>query len=118
MKTKITSLDVRKTAMRELQAIPGVGPSLAQDLISLGITRVAQLKQKNPERLYRQLEKQVGTHVDRCVLYVFRCAIYYAETPEPHPDLLRWWNWKDAPKEPNQPLQPTRLIALSVRKAS
>jgi hypothetical protein len=95
MNRKITSLEARRAALRELQTIPGVGPSLAQDLVSLGITRVAQLKQKDPERLYRRLERQVGAHVDRCVLYVFRCAVYYAESPKPEPDLLTWWNWKD-----------------------
>jgi hypothetical protein len=98
MKTA-ASLDERSRALRGLQVIPGIGPSLAKDLFSLGITRVAQLKRKNPERLYQQLEKQAGTHVDRCVLYVFRCAVYYAETDKPDAQLLKWWNWKDARKK-------------------
>jgi hypothetical protein len=95
MKT-ISPLDKRARALRELQTIPGVGPSLAGDLFGLGITSVAKLKRKNPERLYNRLEKQVGIHVDRCVLYVFRCAVYYAESSKPDPQLLKWWNWKDA----------------------
>jgi hypothetical protein len=32
---------------------------------------------------------------DRCLLYVFRCAVYYASTARPSPAKLRWWNWKD-----------------------
>lgn len=88
-------LDSRQLALRELQTIPGIGPSLAQDLYSLGIRRVADLKRQDPEKLYRQLEHQTGAHQDRCVLYTFRCAVYFAETPAPAPDRLLWWNWKD-----------------------
>lgn len=92
------SLDARAEAMREWQTIPGVGPSLARDLMSLGISRVAQPRKKDPEILYRRLEWQVGAHVDRCVLYVFRCAVYYAETSKPEANLLKWWSWKDTVK--------------------
>ena len=75
--------------------IPGVGKNIANDLIGIGIREVHDLVDKNPEDLYRQLCDQKGTKVDRCVLYVFRCAVYYA-TASPHdPELLKWWNWKD-----------------------
>jgi hypothetical protein len=30
------------------------------------------------------------------VLYVFRCAVYFAETPQPDAERLKWWHWKDA----------------------
>ncbi|MGA3073400.1 MAG: helix-hairpin-helix domain-containing protein, partial [Bryobacteraceae bacterium] len=30
-----------------------------------------------------------------CVLYVFRCAVYFASEAEHDPELLKWWNWKD-----------------------
>ncbi|MHA2066255.1 MAG: hypothetical protein ACXABY_17925 [Candidatus Thorarchaeota archaeon] len=29
------------------------------------------------------------------MLYVFRCAIYYASNNEHDPQLLKWQNWKD-----------------------
>jgi hypothetical protein len=29
------------------------------------------------------------------VLYVFRCAVYYASHEVHDPELLKWWNWKD-----------------------
>jgi len=84
-------------AQSPLQEIPGVGPSIARDLESLGVREVADLKGENPERLYeRHCEKQ-GCHVDRCVLYVFRCAVYYATSKRRDPEKLKWWNWKDAP---------------------
>jgi hypothetical protein len=109
---KLTSLDSRAAALKALQTIPGIGPSLARDLMSLGISRVAQLKKKNPEALYRRLERQAGVHMDRCVLYVFRCAVYYAETKQPNPELLKWWNWKDSAQKTNKALvPPTTSIA-------
>ncbi|APV50206.1 Pathogenicity locus [Betaproteobacteria bacterium GR16-43] len=82
-------------AKSELQVIPGVGPSLAADLESLGITRVAQLKRANPQVLYDRLCEKTKSHQDRCVLYVFRCAVYYASNPVHEPEKLQWWNWKD-----------------------
>lgn len=79
----------------ELQTIPGIGPSLAQDLRDLGIRRVADLRRRDPERLYTRLNRLRGVRQDPCVLYTFRCAAYFARTARPHPDLLKWWNWKD-----------------------
>ena len=32
---------------------------------------------------------------DRCQLYVFRLAVYFAEHPHPEPEKLRWHWWKD-----------------------
>jgi hypothetical protein len=79
----------------ELQAISGVGPSLARDLRLLGIERVEDLAGRDPEQLYRELEDRVGHHVDRCVLYVFRSSVYFAGAASPEPGLTLWWNWKD-----------------------
>ena len=79
----------------ELQRIPGVGPSIARDLRGLGIRRVADLKGRDPERLYRRLEEQRGRRQDPCVLYTFRCAVYFATTARPDPERLKWWWWKD-----------------------
>jgi hypothetical protein len=82
-------------ALRDLQRIPGVGPSIAQDLYEQGWRRVDELKGANPQALYdRQCELQ-GCHVDRCWLYVARCAVYFAENPHPEQVKLKWWNWKD-----------------------
>lgn len=83
-----------KAVADQLQTIPGIGPSLAQDLRDLGIRRVADLKRRDPERLYTRLNRLRGARQDPCVLYAFRCAVYYARTPRPRPELLKWWNWK------------------------
>ena len=45
--------------------------------------------------MYQQLMDQVGHHVDRCVLYVFRCAVYFASNDRHDPKKLKWWTWKD-----------------------
>jgi len=78
-----------------LQNIPGVGPSIARDLRALGITTVAQLRGRDPERLYVQSNSLRGATQDRCLLYVFRCAVYFASEPRPKARLLKWWNWSD-----------------------
>lgn len=82
-------------ALKELQRIPGVGPSIARDLLELGYWSVEELKEENPQEMYERHCAQKGQRVDRCVLYVFRCAVYFAESPVHEPEKLNWWNWKD-----------------------
>jgi hypothetical protein len=82
--------------LKELREIPGVGKSIAVDLWKLGIRRVADLQGQDPGEMYQRLMDQHGAHIDRCMLYVFRCAVYYASTYPHEPDKLLWWNWKDS----------------------
>ncbi len=83
-------------SIRELRQIPGVGPSIANDLYRIGIRKIEDLKFKNPEDLYDWSNQLAGCIKDRCLLYVFRCAVYFAETePENRePEKINWWNWK------------------------
>ena len=85
----------RTRASDELLRIPGVGPATAQDLHDLGIHTIRSLARRDPERLYAQLEAVTGHHQDRCVLYVFRCAVYFARGQRHDPELLKWWHWKN-----------------------
>ncbi len=85
-------VEKRERDTDKLQNIPGVRPSLAQDLIDLGYCRIAELRGADPERMYRTLCTFRGVHIDRCVLYVVRCAVYYASNTVQ----LKWWNWKDS----------------------
>jgi len=79
----------------KLETIPGVGKSIAKDLRDIGIRRVQDLMNENPQNLYEELCKKRNARIDPCELYVFRCAIYYAENDLHDPELLKWWNWKD-----------------------
>ncbi len=79
----------------ELETIPGVGPSIGQDLRDLGLRRVEDLAGKDPGEMYKMLCELRGAKIDRCVLYVFRCATYFAGNRTHDPELLKWWNWKD-----------------------
>ena len=106
--TRPTPPETDRDILRDLQRIPGVGPSIALDLAQLGIGGVAELGGRDPNELYETLCAQRGEHIDRCVLYVFRCAVHFAEADGEPPstggaatgesgdgELLKWWNWKD-----------------------
>ncbi len=91
-------MDIEKQkAMQKLKEIPGVGQSLATDLWNIGIKSISDLKGQNAEHLFEKSNKYANVVQDRCVLYVFRCAVYYANTEEEKRDMekLKWWNWKD-----------------------
>jgi hypothetical protein len=81
-------------ATDDLTEIPGIGPNLAAHLRRLGVRAVADLRGQNPEELYERDCEAAGHRVDPCVLYAFRCAVYYASTSQHDPELLKWWNWK------------------------
>lgn len=78
----------------ELQEIPGIGKEMAKDLHDLGIHKISELAGKDSEQMYKMLESLHGKQ-DRCVLYVFRSAVYYASNKKHDPEKLKWWNWKD-----------------------
>lgn len=80
--------------IKPLKTIPGVGAAIAKDLYLLGIRQVSDLKERSPEALFKDLCQLSGVEVDLCVLYTFRCAVYFASTTNPNPELLKWWNWK------------------------
>lgn len=88
-----------QSAVKKLEQVPGVGKAIAQNLRSIGIHSVGQLKGKNPEKLYRKLCDFKASPTDRCMLYVLRCAVYYTSNTKHNPELLKWWNWKDKKKE-------------------
>ncbi|MFL5752240.1 MAG: helix-hairpin-helix domain-containing protein [Bacteroidia bacterium] len=90
--------DTKQTALKELQQIPGVGISIANDLWNIHIKSIDDLKFRDPEELYRLSNEFAGVVQDRCLLYVFRCAVYYATEKEHEKEKLKWWNWKEIKK--------------------
>ncbi|MGW8265233.1 MAG: helix-hairpin-helix domain-containing protein [Longimicrobiales bacterium] len=91
-----------------LRSIPGIGPSLARDLRDLGYGEVEALRGEDPEEMYDRLIRIRGERQDPCVLYVFRCAVYFASTSDPDPELLKWWAWKDRSFRPGRPGSPLK----------
>jgi nucleotidyltransferase/DNA polymerase involved in DNA repair len=77
-----------------LEVIPGIGHSIATDLNNIGIFRVEDLVDKDPQELYDRSNTFAGVVQDRCLLYTFRCAVYFACGGR-DPVKLKWWNWKD-----------------------
>lgn len=79
----------------ELRQIPGVGKTIEQDLIRLGYPTIASLKGQDPELIYQKDCVMRGVKLDRCLLYVYRLAVYYADNLQHDPEKLKWWYWKD-----------------------
>jgi hypothetical protein len=86
---------MQSVQLKELRQIPGVGLSIANDLLNIGIKSIDDLKGKDPARLYQKSNRYAGAVQDRCLLYVFRCAVYFASTKHPLQGKLQWWYWKD-----------------------
>ena len=81
--------------MSDLKTIPGIGVKIELLLNDVGVTSVEDMKKANPQQLYSDLCDTKASPVDRCVLYVFRCAKYYVSHKRHDPERLKWWNWKD-----------------------
>lgn len=79
----------------DLLCIPGVGKNTKEDLQNIGIASVEDLIGKNPYDLYLKDCEYKGYTEDRCQLYVFRLAVYYAENEIKDSSKLNWWYWKD-----------------------
>lgn len=92
MSTKVKS--PKEQSLKELRRIPGVGKSIANDLWNIGISAVSDLVDRDPEKLYIQSNQYAGVVQDRCLLYVFRCAVYYASNTKHEAEKLKWWNHK------------------------
>ena len=81
--------------LKELQSIPSIGKACSLDLWNIGIRKVSDLKGKSPEKLYKKLNEVTGATHDICMLYTFRCAVYYATEKKHNKEKLKWWYWKD-----------------------
>ena len=89
----------------DLTVIPNVGKRTKESLMNIGITCVEDLIGKNPEELYIKDCMVKGFQVDRCQLYLFRMAVYFAENTEWEEEKLKWSYWKNH----EYPEQPPRI---------
>lgn len=72
----------RITTPHELRTLKNVGPATLSDLLSLGITTIADLKTANPEELFDLLETISGHKQNICMLDLFRAIVHEAQTGE------------------------------------
>ncbi|PSL44754.1 pathogenicity locus Cdd1 protein [Chitinophaga niastensis] len=85
----------KQTVLKQLQIIPGIGKACAIDLWNIGIRSIPDLKGQNPAILYDRLNTITGVKHDICMLYTFRCAVYFASAQHHEKEKLNWWYWKD-----------------------
>lgn len=81
--------------LKEFRTLPGIGKSISIDLWEMGYRNLDEIAADNPDRMYEALTQLKSCHVDRCMLYVFRCINYVLNTEKCDPELKKWWNWKD-----------------------
>ncbi|MGZ3901533.1 MAG: helix-hairpin-helix domain-containing protein [Bacteroidia bacterium] len=81
--------------LKEFQTIPGIGKACSLDLWNIGLRKISDLKNKNPMVLYDRLNTVTGVKHDICMLYTFRCAVYFVSEKNHSKEKLNWWYWKD-----------------------
>ena len=93
-------MESKAASLKELRKIPGVGKVVATDLWNMGYRSISDLKGENAELLYIRHNDQKKQVQDICMLYTFRCAVYFANTYGQLQDKekLKWWYWKDQKK--------------------
>jgi predicted RecB family nuclease len=78
---------------RQLGDLISVGPAMVRDFQMLGIRSVAELAQRNPQRMYEKLGRILGQRQDPCVLDTFCAAVAQARNPRLPVAQCQWWWW-------------------------
>ncbi len=73
----------------QLEQLPNIGPSIAQDLRLLGVMQPQDLARLDALALYRQLCSATGKRQDPCVLDTFMAACDFMRGAAPRP----WWDY-------------------------
>ncbi len=89
------------TARSPLQKIPNVGPSIAHDMNRLGIQRIEDLINQDPEAMYLALCGLDGVRHDPCVGDVFAAAVDFARGKPAAP----WWEYSRRRKSAERTLK-------------
>jgi hypothetical protein len=87
------------TQAQALTDLPNVGPATAADLRLLGIARPADLRGRDPQRLYERLCALTGQRHDPCVLDVFTAVVDFMAGAPARP----WWHYTAARKRQQTP---------------
>ena len=81
------------TETRQLRDLVSIGPAMLKDFELLGISSVAQLRRRSPERMYKELCRLRGQRLDPCCLDVFVAAVAQAKDPQLPIEQRQWWYW-------------------------
>jgi hypothetical protein len=85
----------KEKTLKQFQTIPSIGKACSLDLWNIGIRSIDDLKGQNPALLYEKLNTLTGINHDICMLYTFRCAVYYVTEQHHDSEKLTWWYWKN-----------------------
>jgi len=92
MKSNTTEKEI---ILKQFRTLPSIGKACSLDLWNMGFRNIHELKGQNPMELYERLNKITGLKHDICMLYTFRCIVYFV-TEKNHDILkLNWWYWKN-----------------------
>jgi nucleotidyltransferase/DNA polymerase involved in DNA repair len=86
------------TETRQLRDLVSIGPAMLKDFELLGISSVAQLRRRSPERMYKELCRLRGQRLDPCCLDVFVAAVAQAKDPQLPIEQRQWWYWSKVRK--------------------
>ena len=80
---------VKRDKLNQLTDLPNIGPSLAADLVLLGISKPKDLVDRDPYEMYRDLSVATKSYQDPCVLDVFISVTRFMRGEDPKP----WWEY-------------------------
>lgn len=76
---------------RKLKDLTSVGRAVLADFELLGISSVAELKRRSPQRMYDELCRLKQQRLDPCCLDVFVAAVAQAKDPNLPVEQRQWW---------------------------
>ena len=82
--------------LAQFQAIPSIGPKLAQWVTELGFYSLEELKNENGAELTNRLEVHFGYWEDPCVEDSLRCIVHHANHSGSEKS---WWHFTDERKQ-------------------
>ncbi|MER2156231.1 MAG: helix-hairpin-helix domain-containing protein [Solibacillus sp.] len=82
--------------LAQFQAIPSIGPKLAQWVTELGYYSLEELKNEDGADLTNRLEEQFGYWEDPCVEDSLRCIVHHANYSNSEKS---WWHFTDERKQ-------------------
>ena len=80
---------VRREKLKKLTDLPNIGPSIAADLVLIGVKVPNDLVARDPYEMYRELSAATKCYQDPCVLDVFISITRFMAGEDPKP----WWEY-------------------------